>query len=135
MTREQIIDKWETLDPRARDAWVALAVFKWRIMGDQIFPPEGEQLRSSKVQYEDGRFSIILPNYTTDIAAAWTVVDESAKWGGMQIGCYGKPDARYYEVYTYTDTHPYSYPIDITKETAPEAIGLAAIIAKLSTAK
>lgn len=111
MTRDQIIEKWDGLTPRERDAWVA-----------EVVSP----LVPSVLCF------YVLPKYSTDISAAWEIVDISAEWGGMEIGCYGKSSAKIYIVCTYTDTAPHQQAVSITKESAPEAVCLAALIAKLT---
>jgi hypothetical protein len=125
MTRDQIIAKWNGLTRRERDAWVAEVVFGYTVWyekhigGDIFIKPNGVRMT--------------VPRYTEDIAAAWTVVKKSAEWGGMDIGCYGKPGAQFYVAATYTDTAPYQRTISVTRDNASEAISLTAIIAKLSS--
>lgn len=124
MTRDQIIAKWNALEPRERDAWVEEVIF-----GDTSVLNVGEYW------FCGGNLRFPLPFYTEDIAAAWTVVNETAKWGGMDIGCYGKPGAQFYVTATHTDTVPYQRTVSVTRSSAPEAICLAAIITKLSPAE
>lgn len=143
MTRDQIIAKWNALEPRKRDAWVAIVVFGWfdcdivprggygRMI---LVPPIDDERRGWATTYDEYGFPHWLPHYTEDIDAAWAVVNETAKWGGMDIGCYGKPGAQFYVAATHTDTAPYQRMVSVTRSSAPEAICLAAIIAKLAPA-
>ncbi|MEK4360785.1 hypothetical protein NYE48_27650 [Paenibacillus sp. FSL M7-1455] len=121
IARDQIITKWNRMTPRERDAWVAEVVFGWKTLGD------------GRVRSSDGFMIRAIPEYTTDISAAWAIVEESARWGGMEIGCYASRSSRWHCVSTQTDTAPYQRRVSVTKDSAPEAIGLAAIIAKLVT--
>lgn len=116
MTRDQIITKWNGMTPRERDAWVAEVVFGWKPLGDG-------RMRSS-----DGFMIRAIPEYTTDISAAWAVFErfpyvEFARIPGASV-TYGvrvnDPDDGSVRAMTQADV-------------APEAIGLAAIIAKLVT--
>jgi hypothetical protein len=65
MTRDQIIAKWNGITPRERDAWVAEVVFGHETYGS-FYAPNGVR--------------VLIPQYTEDIAAAWSVMEE------MRIG-------------------------------------------------
>lgn len=69
MTRDQIIAKWETLTTRERNAWVAEVVFGMTIGRDEKGP---YVCGYGTVAYE-------LDAYTTDITAAWSVLEEMRK--------------------------------------------------------
>lgn len=116
MTREQIIAKWAGLSARERDTWVA------------------EVVMCLAVEYENGEpyvsdFGIgrVMDEYSTDTSAAWAVLEhfpyvEAARIPGT-VPTYGvrinDPDDGSIRA--------------MTKElTFPEAICLAAIIAKLT---
>lgn len=108
MKRDEIIAKWAELGAREKDAWVESAVFGGETFG---------QFR------EVNGVRVLIPNYTTDISAAWAVLDfvrlnytvqlddkESGNWT-LSIR-YGTWKA--------------------TAASAPEAICLASIIAELT---
>lgn len=125
MSREKIIAKWEQLSARDRDAWIAEVVF-----GHSI----GRERRiNGEVFVIDARathgFQRAVPRYTTDISAAWTLVDKSGEVGGMDVSftC-SRNGARRYAVETYAGGHTF---VVASGPTAPEAIGLASIIASL----
>ncbi|MEI2280753.1 BC1872 family protein [Paenibacillus polysaccharolyticus] len=102
------------MSSRERDAWVEKTVF-----GGETF---GEFRLVNGVR-------VLIPQYTTDISAAWKVVEEMRLDHFLHL----------------TDETPYGWSVDmypagesivtqdINADTAPEAIGLAAIIAKLAT--
>lgn len=125
LTREQVTEKWDGMTPRERDAWVAEVV-------------TGVERKKKRVPCPDGIEGCAVahyayyPHYTTDITAAWEVVDKSAEWGGMELGCFNKPNAKIYVACTYTDTAPDQRLISITKESASEAVCLTALVAKLT---
>ncbi|OMC96257.1 hypothetical protein MKX34_24140 [Paenibacillus sp. FSL R5-0636] len=110
MKREEITAKWAELGARERDAWIAEAVFGW--------------------ERTNGIIDAILPQYTTDISAAWALVDKSAEFGGMSVSftC-SRNGARRYTVETYANGVAF---VVAAGSTAPEAIGLASIIAALT---
>lgn len=107
------INKRHAKSTRERDAWVEEVVF-----GGETF---GEFRSVNDVR-------VLVPQYTTDISAAWKVVEELRKDHFLYL----------------SDATPYGWSVDLDHEndpivaqninadTAPEAIGLAAIIAKLA---
>jgi hypothetical protein len=70
-----------------------------------------------------------IPEYSTDISAAWEVVEKMHEWGGCEISCCGTGEKRWYVVHTHTNTAPYQKGINVTCNTAPEAICKAALLA------
>ncbi|MEK3988064.1 hypothetical protein MHB77_32570 [Paenibacillus sp. FSL K6-3166] len=127
MNRDEIIAKWAGLSARERDAWVAEVVF-----GLNVEHENGETYVSD---FGIGR---VMDEYTTDISAAWAVWSAmlvkgyeplinttsersgSVKVGAVPVGwhhvCLHKNDV---------NTHA-------ELPTAPEALCLAALIAKLT---
>ncbi|MCG7383337.1 hypothetical protein [Paenibacillus sp. ACRRY] len=113
MKLSEVIIKWHAMSARERDAWVEEAVFggatydEFRLVND---------------------VRVLVPKYTTDISAAWLVVEELRKDHFLYL----------------SDATPYGWFVDLDHEndpivaqninadTAPEAIGLAAIVAKLA---
>lgn len=67
MNRTEIEAKWNTLTPRERDAWVAEVVFGRTIMYEK-------RVGGNISVNQDGR-PTFLSAYTSDISAAWSVVD------------------------------------------------------------
>lgn len=124
MTRDEIIAKWDSMTSRERDVWVAEVVFGSKIVSvadDDDFHVELSSA-SGIIAYTP------LPRYTTDISAAWTVFErfpyvEFARIPGASV-TYGvrvnDPDDGSVRAMTQADV-------------APEAIGLAAILAKSLT--
>jgi len=71
-----IEEKWASLSPRERDAWVAE-----KVMGHKAFKDRATGLYCEEVKIDgflhkgiDARRK--LPNYSTDIAAAWPIAEE-----------------------------------------------------------
>lgn len=151
MSREEIIAKWDELTPRERDAWIAEVVFGWRRIkgpktdydglceyGDVLIPPE--------ITSEEEAFRLMPPKasipftyfvnrkWSTDIPAAWTVLDEIPG----EFYLYRADDGRFVASFGYTDEEcpecgedAFEVVAQGKADIAPEAIGLAAIIAKI----
>jgi len=118
MKREEIIAKWDGMSARERDAWIAHVLFGW----------SGADVDTADFAYEAGLTGVNqYPSYTTDMNDAWKVLSRfrSARVDRFDNG-YGHECSLFdqYGVYLVTVDGEYS---------APEAIGLAAIIAKLAT--
>ncbi|GGF88052.1 BC1872 family protein [Paenibacillus abyssi] len=112
MTRDEVVAKWETLTPRERDAWVAEVAF-----GKTV---ERERRPNGSISvFTDVGIRQALPYYTTDISAAWAVVNTSDRF---DIGGFGGD-------VTASLGHPGWY---VSAPTAPEAICLAALIARIT---
>lgn len=116
MIREEIIAKWNGMNPQDRDAWVAEVVIRTTvyrdIMGDVY----------------DNCTGLPIPQYTTDISAAWAVFDE---FDEINIRGYVTAANECMYVCKIEDDERNLY-ADVSTKTAPEAISLAAIIAKLT---
>lgn len=125
MKRTEIEAKWNTLTPRERDAWVAEVVFV-RSKSEQCDRIGGclKLLFGADSTCKCDK-QINVPNYTTDISAAWAVVEafdyiECARLP-FRPNCYGaRINGTDGDILAITQA-----------PTAPEAICLAAIIAKL----
>ena len=71
----------------------------------------------------------IVEYYSTDISAAWEVVEESLKWGGLDLNCHGsKSGTKWFVAATYNKQ---GRCVSVTSHTAPEAICKAALLAVL----
>lgn len=118
MTRDQIIAKWETLTPRERDAWVEEIIF-----GDTGVFNVGEYW------FCGGNLRFPLPAYTEDIDAAWAVLERMNKthWVSVMRIAEDANVTGHYVVECGGES--------VGLKSAPEAISLAAIIAKLSPAE
>lgn len=127
MTRDQIIAKWNALTPRERDAWVADVVFD-----TTVYPMHG--LESFTGEVYDNHTGEPLPSYTEDIAAAWTVFEYIASLGAWTEVAF-IPRKLKYRGFIGAASVPKLSGVDIKADTAPEAISLAAIIAKLAPEK
>ncbi|MEK5178460.1 hypothetical protein [Paenibacillus odorifer] len=116
MTREEIVAKWAELCARERDVWIAEVVF-----GLNVEYENGEPYVS------DFGFGRVMDEYTTDISAAWAVLEafEYHTVGTHVDGSYRAQVGRW-------DGKPGSRIVDAYAETEPEAVCLAAIIAKLT---
>lgn len=124
MNRTEIEAKWNTLTARERDAWVAEVVFglsigrERRINGD-IFISEPNAPHG---------FQRLAPKYTTDISAAWSVATEFPIHNAGLDSHVAEYQARVGQGDGGVGMRvSYAY-----APTAPEAICLAAIIAKLT---
>jgi hypothetical protein len=121
MTREEIIAKWAGLSTRERDAWVAEVVFGKRI---------GRERRLGGAVYEVGYgdVGIALDEYSADISAAWAVLEalNETHWiSVMRIAGEVNTTGNYV-----AEIGEHS----AGSNSAPEAICLAALIAKLTEA-
>ncbi|MCT2195192.1 hypothetical protein M3G15_08565 [Paenibacillus sp. p3-SID1389] len=126
MTRDEIIAKWDGMAPRERDAWVAEVVFGSKIVSvadDDDFHVELPSVGGITA-------CIILPRYTTDISAAWTVVDASKTEFLVRRRTCGLG----YRAWVSLSRYDASAGVSINSPSASEAICLAAIIAKLRPA-
>lgn len=113
MTTETI--KWSELSARERDELVALKVMGWRKDHGWDYFADGLTIRT----WKESSFKRFQPS--TDISAAWEVVEELSARG----------------LYLDIDTHPDFYLVDVQRRnnvvaysvatTAPEAICLAAL--------
>jgi hypothetical protein len=123
MTRDQIIAKWNGMSPRERDAWVAEVVFEW----------DARRIADAEFAYEIGVCGVeTIPQYTEDIAAAWVLTEENESWGVMDIDISFNPwKAGEKSVTVGAWVSGIGFTL-IKADTAPEAICLAATIAKLS---
>lgn len=117
MKREEIIAKWDGMTPRERDALVAEVIFGTATFMD-------EEL-NAWAQYPHSTANHLVPEYTTDIYAAWSVLEHPGS-DGLPI---------VWAIYPTADGYNVEYALGhevVSAPTAPEAIGLAAIIAKLT---
>ena len=114
MNRDQIIAKWETLTPRERDAWVGKIVIG-------ISPEFNVNLELQSWKTGPRSWSSSIPFYTSDIGAAWTVLD---RYETYEIS------RSVEEVKVYVKHERES--ATAVRDNAPEAICLAAIIAKIT---
>lgn len=119
MTRAEIIAKWSAMSPRERDAWVAEAVFGFIVSRER-------RLNGLIYAFGSGGYNDICPAYTTDIAAAWTVAER------LNIDHYVKIERIAGDV-NVTGNYVCEIGGFIGWGAAPEAICLAAIIAKISS--
>lgn len=115
MTRDEIIAKWNAMTSRDRDAWVAEVVlgYEQRIYYD-----------SGRVEWHAANSEPLtkLPSYTADTAAMWAIIDAL---NPMYITLTRRQDGGWYFT-----IHPLNLLVD--QPSAPEAVGLAALIAKLA---
>ncbi|MFL1672673.1 BC1872 family protein [Paenibacillus dendritiformis] len=108
MTREQIIEKWGRMSSRERDAWVE----------EVVQPPVPSVL-----------CFYVLPHYTTDISAAWEVVEVLRKdWLVQLHDC----DPFGWRIELISDSEYRTDLNGVVVRKVEEAICLAALIAKLT---
>jgi hypothetical protein len=111
MNREEIIEKWGGMESRERDAWVAEVVMGADVVG-------------GNVEHILGGFRPV-PRYTSDISAAWAVLEH------MNADHYVSVE-RLADCINSTGDYVCECGGFSGWGTAPEAICLAAIIAKLT---
>jgi hypothetical protein len=112
MKREEIIAKWDGMSARERDAWIEREIFGGVAFGNFR---------------EVNEVRVLIPYYTTVIPDAWPIFErhpyiEVARIPGRKT-TYG----------VRINGIDGSARVIVQKSTFPEAIGLAAIIAKLAT--
>lgn len=112
MTRDEIIAKWAGMTSREKDAWIERIVFGRETFG---------QFR------ETNGIRVLISHYSTDISAAWTVFE---RFPYVEVARIPGPVTTYgVRINDPDDGRIYA----MTKEpTFPEAICLAALIAKLT---
>ncbi|MDP9676256.1 hypothetical protein J2W97_002251 [Paenibacillus jamilae] len=122
MNRNEVIAKWNSMQPRERDAWVAEKVMGLELSDNMLAAYPKYRLPDYPDYFRD------VPNYSTDIAAAWEVLEKPEIMDRIQIGLYptsfGKWIAKSYMA-GYENCR-------IQADSAPEAICLAALIAVLT---
>lgn len=120
MKREEIIAKWAEMSARERDAWIAKVVFGCTGIGNfgalliGVFTEDG------------GQFAADIPQYTTDISAAWAVFEhypyiEVARLPGVKVIHAVRINGLDGSIRTITQ-----------EPTFPDAVCLAALIAELT---
>lgn len=125
MTRDEIIAKWDGMAPRERDAWVEEVVFGGKVVAvadDDDFHVELPSAGGIMAY-------IILPYYTRDISASWTVLTHNGVYGEVSYmgdQCRAEVWARW-NPETGVGEHEYA-----VSDSETEAICLAAIIANLT---
>ncbi|ODA10530.1 BC1872 family protein [Paenibacillus polymyxa] len=119
MTRDEVIAKWNSMQPRERDAWVAEDVMGLELVEHMLAAYPKYRLPDYPDYFRD------VPNYSTDISAAWVVLEKPEIMDRIQIGLYptsfGKWIARPYMA-GYENCR-------VQADSGPEAICLAALIA------
>lgn len=127
MKREEIIAKWDGMSARERDAWIAHVLFGWT----------GADIDMTDLAYKHGITGVAqYPSYTTHMHDAWRVVRAIPG----EFFLYRKTPDQYVASFGYSAEEcpecgidPFEVTAQGKGKTAPEAIGLAAIIAKLAT--
>lgn len=117
MTREEVIAKWNSMQLRERDAWVAEKVMGLELSDNMLAAYPKYRLPDYPDYFRD------VPNYSTDISAAWEVL-EHVKCDDYSVGGSAELAEHYVEFQqegNYSQAHA---------KTVPEAICLAALIAQ-----
>lgn len=115
MNPDQIIAKWESMSSRKRNAWVAEVIFGWKAV----------RIKDAEYAYELGVCCVeTIPHYTEDISAAWTLMETAS----FSVDINTTPSS------TRVNFHRNGWSqYDVWRPTAPDAICLAAMVAKLTT--
>ncbi|MBP1312291.1 hypothetical protein JOD82_005436 [Paenibacillus sp. 1182] len=115
MNREEVIAKWNSMQPQERDIWIATDVMGYK----------ADRVRPGMVINSKG-YSTAPAMYSADISAAWEVLEKPKIMDRIQIGLYptsfGKWIARPYMA-GYENCR-------VQADSGPEAICLAALIAQ-----
>lgn len=147
MTRDEVIAKWNSMGSRERDAWVATDVMCWSVYHFDKDVPErcyymlvnesfdsvvnevgwnaGERKTEEEV-WED------CPHFTTDISAAWEVIDKLSKTHFTEVAMTQLDDGAWGWMarFILAEGEPYWVKgYRMTATTVQEAICLAALIA------
>lgn len=125
LTREQIIEKWRGMARWERDEWVAETVMRW----EWYIPDNDEPTGWYSIDTEcyTGKAEDWSP--TTDISAAWEVVEELRKDWLVELhdtGPFG------WKIELFSDTRYRTDMNGVIVRKVEEAICLAALIAKLT---
>lgn len=127
MKREDIIAKWDGMSARERDAWIAGLLFGW----------SAESIEVVMTAWKRDIFGLAqFPYYTVEMDAAYEVLRAIPG----EFFLYRKAPNSYVASFGYSTEEcsecgiePFEVTAQGIGKTAPEAIGLAAIIAKLAT--
>lgn len=98
MNIPEIEQKWNSLTPRERDAWIAAVVFGVETDDEKIVCPtcggsgfSGHGTGYNAVCSCTGGYIGIIPNYTTEMRAMWQIVLEMKK-RGWRVDILSLPD-------------------------------------------
>ncbi|MDG0056954.1 hypothetical protein MMB75_25345 [Paenibacillus sp. P2(2022)] len=127
MTRDEVIAKWNSMQPRERDAWVAEKVMGLELSDNMLAAYPKYRLPDYPDYFRD------VPNYSTDISAAWEVIDKLSKTHFTEVAMTQLDDGSWGWMtrFILAEGEPYwvkGYRMAAT--TVQEAICLAALIAQ-----
>ncbi|WP_438498040.1 BC1872 family protein [Paenibacillus sp. IHBB 3054] len=115
LTREEIEKKWDRSPSWTRDEWISEVIFNQPVKN---VPWIGKYVKDEKTGHE-----YVLPCYSTNISAAWTVLNKTIEMGmEINVGFYQKWDCA-------LDYHGTQW--NEQADTAPEAICKTALLAVL----
>lgn len=130
--RERIFAKWDSLTPRERDEWIASAIFGAEPVVNKHNGYVKWWIADSSEKYgvrrvPDSWTEQTPPSFTTDITHAWTLAEHNGYFGGVSyMGVEYRAEiwSRWGE--EGAGVHEYA-----SGDSAPEAICLAALLAKI----
>ncbi|MGV2359829.1 MAG UNVERIFIED_CONTAM: hypothetical protein MIN83_00245 [Paenibacillus polymyxa] len=123
MNRDEVIAKWNSMQPRERDAWVAEKVMGLELSDNMLAAYPKYRLPDYPDYFRD------VPNYSTDIGAAWEVSQKYPIMKLTRTKIFEISPAEY--ICTFWNDAD-SGPIEVPATTAQEAVCLAALIAVLT---
>jgi len=139
VTRDEVLQRWESMTPRERDAWVAEAVLgcnvfaeRW-VSGTRYRCDCGGANSAGPRPHGEGVFGYI-KHYTTDMAAAWAVAEKHNLIVFPRMTKPGWCSAPFYQTLGNAMGRGFVEFImseGAKRDTAPEAICLAAILAEV----
>lgn len=111
MDRTAFDEKWNGMDARERDVWVAIKIMNWT---------RDPSRRGTGWRNAEDRAEIFVPQFTNNPGAAWEVVEKlRANGHNISIGNIGSPDLWWVNVDGYNRKYA----------TMPEAVCKAALAA------
>ncbi|TQR97336.1 BC1872 family protein [Paenibacillus ottowii] len=122
MTRDEVIAKWNSMQPQERDIWVATAVMGYK----------ADRIRPGMIINGKG-YSMSPAMYSIDISAAWEVIDKLSKTHFTEVAMTQLDDGSWGWMarFILAEGEPYWVKgYRMTATTVQEAICLAALIAQ-----
>lgn len=122
MTKAEFDAKWDSLGARERDAWVDSKVF-----GRLVSPPGSVAAEwvSPRNEAVGGKPMVVfspVPHYTTEIGAAWAVLDAACSW------LFSKRGAFFEHLQERTKGFAWPHALALLRHDFPEAICKAALM-------
>ncbi|MGZ0043430.1 BC1872 family protein [Paenibacillus ottowii] len=130
MNRDEVIAKWNSMQPRERDAWIATDVMEWKQGADYDFVYDME---NGIAKYKPFSTDVRTFNPSAYISDAWEVIEKISSLKEWMLYRIGHSDVDGELKYECTMLEVYrGVSVFARSKSASEAICLAALIAVLT---